>query len=217
MKKLLLLLLLIVSLFCVGALAQKAKPKATPKPVTKPVATANSADIKAIDTYVKSIEALVKRSPKPHLIFADTASQESSRSRWRKFASEKALEAQRAKSETYEIAYCWLQAGKVVETSTTLFSGSGDWAQYVYHYYRPDGTLAKVESDFRSFNGDIIIEKALYYNKAGKQIKTTTQYRDLTTRKFKKVDPKSGIPAMGKFEVYKTVKKLPFAHLLAQK
>lgn len=178
--------------------------------------TNNTADVKEVEAYVKKIEAYVKRTPKPHLIFADTASQESTRSRWKKFASEKALETQRAKNETYEIAYCWLQNGKVVETSTTLFSASGDWAQYVYHYYRPDGTLAKVESDFRSFNGDIIIEKAHFYNKAGKQIKTTTQYRDLKTRKFKKVDAKSGIPAMGKFDVYKTVKKLPFAHLLAQ-
>ena len=150
-------------------------------------------------------------------MFADTASQTSARSKWRQFASEKALDAFRAKSETYEIAYCWKQSGSIVEVSTTLFSGSGDWVNYVYHYFRPDGSLAKVESDFRTFYGDLIVEQEVYYNAGGKQLKKAVRYRDLKTRKFKKVDPKSDPVSLSKFDTYKTVKKLPFAHLLNPK
>jgi hypothetical protein len=190
------LLLLFISIFCGSVFAQADKV----------------VEIKTIDAYVKKIDAFVKKNKSPQLVFADTAYE--GKAKWRQFASEKALDKFREKTETYEIIYVWKQVGRIVETSSTLFSPSGDWAQYVYHYFRENGTLAKVESDFRSFHGDIIIEQSLYYDAKGKQLKKTTQYRDLKTKKFKKVDPKSGIPSMGKFEVFKTTKKLPFAHLL---
>jgi hypothetical protein len=197
MKKLLFLLLILLSSGSVFAQADKA------------------AEIKATDAYVKKIDAFVKKNKSPQLVFADTAFE--GKSKWKQFASEKALEKFREKTETYEIIYVWKQAGRIVETSSTLFSPSGDWAQYVYHYFRENGSLAKVESDFRSFNGDIIIEQEIYYDASGKQLKKATRYRDLKTKKFKKVDPESGIPSMGKFQVFKTVKKLPFAYLLKPK
>ena len=200
MKKTLLLLLMLA---CAGAVFAQAKKT-----------TANTAEIKTIDAYVKKVDGYVKIHKSPNLVFADTSSQTSSRAKWKKFASEKALDKFREKSETYEICYVWLQSGQIAETSTTLFSGSGDWVNYVYHYFRADGTLAKVESDFRSFYGDLIVEQEVYYNAGGKQLKKNTRYRDLKTKKFKKVDPKTDPVSLSKFDTYKTVKKLPFAHLL---
>jgi hypothetical protein len=202
MKKLLLICFVLICPVFIFAQADKA---------------AATAEVKNIDAYTKKIDAFVKRNKAPQLVFADTASQTSTRSRWRRFASEKALDTFRAKSETYEIAYCWKQTGNIVEVSTTLFSGSGDWVNYVYHYFRADGSLAKVESDFRSFYGDLIVEQEVYYGANGKQLKKNVHYRDLKTRKFKKVDPKSDPISLSKFDTYKTVKKLPFAHLLAKK
>jgi len=172
-------------------------------------------EVKTIDAYVKKIDALVKRNKGPQLVFADTS--QTARTKWRQFASEKALEKFREKTETYEIIYAWQQTGKIVETSTTLFSGSGDWVHYIYHYFREDGTLAKVETDLRSFYGDIIIEQEFYYDKNGKQLKKAVRYRDLKTKKFKKVDPKSDYLSLAKFDTYKTTRKLPFAHLLKKK
>jgi hypothetical protein len=177
--------------------------------------TDKTAEVKIIDTYVKKIDAYVKSHKSPDLVFADTAALEATKSKWKLFASEKALDDFRKKSETYEIAYCWRQSGGIAENSSTLFSPSGDWVHYVYHYFRADGSLAKVESDFRSFNGDIIIEQSLYYSSAGKQLKKTTQYRDLKTHKFKKPDSAANFASsMNKFDVYKTTKKLPFASLI---
>jgi hypothetical protein len=200
MKKI--FLLLVIPILCGAAFAQKA----------------NTTEVKTIDAYVKKVDAYVKSHKNPNLVFADTADIEEKNSKWKKFASDKALDDYRKKSETYEICYAWQQSGNLTEASGTMFSPSGDWVQYIYHYFREDGTVAKVESDFRSFNGDIIIERSLYYDKKGKQIKTTTQYRDLKTRKFKKPDSAAGFASsMNKFDVYKTTKKLPFAHLIATK
>jgi hypothetical protein len=196
-------------LFCLSLLSVCAQAQANKNPTV-------AAEIKNIDTYTKKIDAYVKLHKNPQLVFADTASQTSTRAKWKQFASEKALDQFREKSETYEIAYCWKQSGRVAQVSTTLFSGSGDWVNYIYHYFRADGSLAKVESDFRSFYGDLIVEQSIYFDTKGKQLKKTTNYRDLKTKKFKKVDPKSDPISLSKFEIYKTVKKLPFAHLLPQ-
>lgn len=221
MKKLI-LLLLVLCVAATGILAQKtaaakSSPQKTAQKATTAKAGTNTAAVKEVDAYVKKVDAFVKRSKNSQLVFADTASQNSTRSKWRQFTNEKALEKFREKTETYEIAYAWKQESKIVETSTTLFSGSGDWVNYVYHYYRPDGSLAKVESDFRSFYGDIIVEQSVYYDAKGKQLKKSVVYKDLTTKKFKKVDPKSDSVSMSQFTTYKTVKKLPFAHLLPKK
>jgi hypothetical protein len=200
MKKIFVFLL--AAVLCGSVCAQKKKDAA-------------GVDVKNIDAYVRSVDAYVKSHKSPNMVFADTADASDSKSKWKKFASEKALEDYRKKTETYEICYVWQRSGTISETSGTMFSPSGDWVEYIYHYFRADGTLAKVESDFRSFNGNIIIERSLYFDRKGKQIKTATQYRDLKTRKFKKPDSAANFASsMNKLDVYKTTKKLPFAHLL---
>jgi hypothetical protein len=66
--------------------------------------TNKNAEIKRIDNYVKSIETFTKRFKNPHLIFADTSDYNGgSRPKWRKFASEKALEKLRETTETYTV------------------------------------------------------------------------------------------------------------------
>src|SRR5215203_928122 len=146
--------------------------------------TNKNAEIKRINAYVKTVDALTKRYKNPHLIFADTSDyNEGSRPKWRKFASEKALEKFRETSETYTIAYNWLQRGKIVKSNFTLFSPSGDWANYVYHHFREDGSLARAESEMRTFNGDLIIIQDFYFDRKGKLLKKTVKYLDLQTKK----------------------------------
>jgi hypothetical protein len=175
------------------------------------------ATIKAIDTYAKGIDRHTASRKNPKVVFADTSDHTgTSKANWRKFASEKALEKHRETSETYSIAYTWAKNGELVASNFTLFSGSGDWAKYVNHYFRPDGTLAKVEVDYRTFHGDFIVEQNLYYSPSGKLIKKTTAYKDLQTGKPKKpeagyLDDNSELLAG---DIYKAVAKLPFARLI---
>ena len=183
--------------------------------------TTKKAEIKRIDAYCKTVDAFTKRYKNPQLIYADTSDyNRNSKPKWRKFASGKALEKFREKSETYTIAYNWQKNGKIVKSNFTLFSPSGDWANYVYHNFRADGTLAKVESETRTFNGDLIIIQNFYFNRQGKLLKRSVKYLDLQTQKPIK-QTKEFLETRGDFsndvEYFKKTGKLPFANLLRRK
>jgi hypothetical protein len=169
-----------------------------------------------IDAYVRSVKKITGGT-KNKIVVADTGDYEANKADWKKFASEKALEKHRETSETYSIAYNWKKDGRVVASNFTDFSPSGDWTQYTFHYFRPDGTIVKVEAELRTFNGDWIVERNYWFNKSGKQIKKTSTYRDLDTKKPKKPTPDIKDDSTGAFAVtyFKAVNKLPFAALLA--
>ncbi len=175
--------------------------------------TNKKAEIKRIEAYCKTVEASTKRSKRPHLIFADISDyNDDSKGKWRKFASEKTLEKFRERNEAYTIAYNWRKNGKIVQSNFTLFSPSGDWAQYDFHYFRANGTIAKIASELRTFIGDLIVLRDLYFNEKGTLIRQTTRYRDLRSKKPvskpKDQDFKTDVI------IYKTVRRLPFAKLL---
>ena len=175
--------------------------------------------VREIDSLVKKIDTQAKRAKAARLVFADVSDPQSdSPAKWQRFDTEKALDRHRDKTEAYTIAYVWRDRGKVVSTNFTLSSPSGDWVKYVYSYFRPDGSLARVETDYRTFNGDFIVVRRRYFDSAGKQIKSSVTFRDLATRQPKKA-PAEGVMGDDPNEVsyYMTSAKLPFAHLLTRK
>jgi hypothetical protein len=187
--------------------------------VSATVAQTKNADIRQIDALVKAIDVRIKRPKAAKLVFADVSNYEADEAaKWQQFASEKALERHREKSEAYTIAYVWLEAGKPVSTNFTLFSPSGDWVKYVYSYFRPDGSLARVETDYRTFMGDFKVVRHIYFDAAGKEISRSAKFLDLQTGKPKKM-PEGGVMGDDPDEVdyYMTVAKLPFANLIKKK
>lgn len=175
--------------------------------------TNKNAEIKRINAYVKKLEAIAEKQ-KPHLIFADTSDyNDEGTAKWRKFASAKALETFRTRNETYTIAYNWRKSGKLVQATFTRFSPSGDWAQYDSYYFRADGSLAKTASELRTFYGDLIVLRDFYFDNKGKQIRQTTRYRDLRTKK-PIAKPKDADFSGSDVKIYKTVRRLPFAKLI---
>lgn len=179
------------------------------------LAQAKSAEVKSIDAYCKTVDTIRKKRKTPELVFADTAGMEDDKEKWRSFASEKALDKFREKTETYSIAYNWRKAGKIVASNFTLSSPSGDWVKYVYHYFREDGSLARVESELRTFYGDYRVVRVRYFDKNGKELHKTEKFLDLATKQPKK--PESG-GVMGddpnEVDYYLTTGKLPFAKLV---
>jgi len=176
--------------------------------------TSKNAEIKRINAYVKTLDALVKRNKRPRLIFADTSDyNEGSPPKWQKFASEKSLEKFRDKTETYTVAYNWLRRGKIVQSNFTLFSPSGDWAQYDFYYFRENGTIAKIASELRTFYGDLIVLRDFYFDGKGRLLRQTIRYRDLNTKKPVK-KPNDGDFQTTDVTIYKTVRRLPFARLI---
>ena len=195
--------LLLASLFCFS---------------TIPAQTLEKVEVKRIDAYCKTVDSFTGKSKNPQLVFADAADYEqNSKSDWRKFASEKALEKFRKETETYSIAYSWQKNDKIVRSNFTLFSPSGDWSKYIYLYFRPDGTLAKAESELRTFYGNLIVLNDIYFDTQGKILKKTTKNLDLKTGKPKKIseDDATDNGDNIKFtEYYENTGKLPFAHLI---
>ena len=175
-----------------------------------------SAQTKIIDTYVRSIDKYIEGKGRQKIVVADVSGQDDKKAKWRRFASEKALEKYREGTETYTIAYNWKRAGRTVASNFTMFSGSGDWAQYDHHYFRPDGSAAYIKSELRTFYGDYIVIRERYFDSRGKLLRKQTRYLDLTTHKPKKPTDEmlSGGSIFSPGATYKKASKLPFARLL---
>ncbi len=182
------------------------------------VAQTKTAEIRQIDSLAKSIDARAKGRKASKLVFADVSNYEVDESaKWQNFTSEKALERHRAKTEAYTIAYVWLDGGRAASTNFTLFSPSGDWVKYVFSYFRSDGSLARVETDYRTFNGDFKVIRRFYFDLAGKEISRSARILDLQSSKPKKAP--EGVMGDDPDEAayYMTTSKLPFAHLINKK
>ncbi|MEO6656251.1 MAG: hypothetical protein ABIO36_09240 [Pyrinomonadaceae bacterium] len=174
-------------------------------------------DVKSIDAYCKTIDVLTARR-KASLIFADTSDYTDAKAKqeWQKFATEKALEKFRETTETYNIAYNWQKNGRIAAANFTSFSASGDWAMYIFHCFRDDGSLARAKLELRTFYGDYIVTQLRYFDRGGKVLRKSIKYQDLTTRKPKK-PPSDYNSNFSEADVFMKTSKLPFAHLLNKK
>lgn len=99
----------------------------------------------------------------------------------------------------------------MIAANFTNFSGSGDWAHYLNYYFRPDGSLAKIEADLDTFYGNAIVERQFYFVKNGELIRRTKRVSDLKTHKPKKLNEDF---IDEEVYLFKKVSKLPFASLL---
>jgi hypothetical protein len=177
-----------------------------------PAFAQGAGQIASTDRYVASVKKITGSAKQPKIVVADTAAYDARRPLWRKFASEKALEKFREARETYTIAFNWKSGGRLVASNFTTFSPSGDWTQYTFHFFREDGSLAKVEGELRTFYGDYIVRRTYYFSPEGRVVSSSVRYFDLVTGKPKR--PADGVSEMGSWTYYTTVGKLPFASLV---
>ena len=166
---------------------------------------AQLAEIKRVDSYVKKLAAYIEKPSVKLEIYADVST--TKKPKWKKFRSKKSLEKFRETNEVYDIGFVWRRSGKIVAANFTFTSESGDWAHYVFHSFRPNGTLAKVEADLRTFYGYMSVQRTFYYNTSGKLILKRTKYRDIETNKPKK--PGDSFYD-NEVSIYKTTHRLPF-------
>ncbi len=174
--------------------------------------TGKKAEIKRIDAYCKTLDTFVKKYKSMHLVFADVSDYNQNKPQWRKYNSEKEFEKAREKVESYNIAYVWRKNGKIVKANFTFSSPSGDWAHYIYHYFREDGTIAKVEAQLNTFYGNMTILRRFYFNRKGSPLRKTTKYLDLETQKPKKSEEQDFYD--NEVKIFKKTNRLPFISLL---
>lgn len=175
-----------------------------------------SAEIRKIDALVRTIDKVSQSSEK--IVVADTAGFDQVKADWKLFESEKALDKFRDTSETYTIAFNWRRGGKIAASNFTLFSPSGDWTKYIFHYFRPDGSLALVRSELRTFYGEFIVKEDRYFDRRGRLLKKTVKYYDLQSGKLKKPtkEMRDDNPSLYKVDYFMNADKLPFASLISQ-
>lgn len=175
-----------------------------------------SSEIERIDSLAKSIARFVE-DRKPQLVFADTSNFNSDKPKWQKFGSAAMLEKFRESKEVYDIANVWQKDGKVVCAVFTRSSPSGDWAKYLYLYFRTNGSLGKAESELRTFYGNSIVRQSFYFDQRGKQLKNTIKYFDLSSNEPKDPSASDFQELKGYIEgvnYFISTKDLPFARLL---
>lgn len=174
--------------------------------------TDKKAEIKRINAYCKTLDSYVKKNKSPHLVFADISEYNENKPRWRKYNSVKEFEQAREEVESYNIAYVWRKNSKIVMTNFTFSSPSGDWVHYVYHYFRTDGTLAKIEARLNTFYGDMTVLRDFYFDRKGILLQKTAKYLDLETQKPKKSEEQDFYD--NEVQIFKKTNKLPFISLL---
>jgi hypothetical protein len=135
---------------------------------------------------------------------------------WREFAS--AADRLRARGDNlYEIADVWThrQYGSLVRMSFS--SPPGDWSANAGYCFGSDGALTLIESELRTFHGNMIVNRSWSFDSTGAATAGPTSYRDLRT----------GLPTHAKgleglgfqdFEIpfFKSTDKLPFWDLLSK-
>jgi hypothetical protein len=176
----------------------------------------SSAEIRRIDFLARSTDRDEKKANK--VIVADVADFDSNKAEWKLFDSEQKLEKFRDQAEAYTIAFNWKRNGQVIASNFTLFSPSGDWSKFLFHYFRADGSLALVRSELRTFYGDYIVKETRYFDSRGRLIKRSIKYFDLTSGKPKKPtrEMREDNPSFYKVDYFMNARKLPFAELISE-
>ena len=82
-------------------------------------------------------------------------------------------------STACSVAEIYFDVDRIFLASFAIFAPSGDWVEYTDNYYRADGSLVYVLSDFRTFHGDVKIESDIYYGSTGEVLDSIITYYDL--------------------------------------
>lgn len=184
-----------------------------PKPAASP------SEVSIVTAYCRELATYVKRNPTQTRFFGDVAAYDQSgvtlsapsTAKWREFKSQEAREATTTPDNLYDTANVWLRGGKIVIAQFEYGSPSGDWAQFVGYCFREDGSLAKLENSFRTFNSDVRIEKERIYDAKGKRLRSSLRCFDLQSGRRKRCE---GNYSNYDADVFRTVKQLPFYGLI---
>src|SRR5678815_1460729 len=144
-------------------------------------ASQTTSDVKSIDKYCSRVVKMARHSPETSRCFADVADPRAEGiADWREFSSQEALNG----SETYDQAQVWFRGAALILARTYSSSPSGDWALYTDYYFREGGTVARVDSELRTFYGNVVVRRHTYYDDSGKNLTEMVEYRDLHTGKI---------------------------------
>jgi hypothetical protein len=137
-------------------------------------------------TYCSRVEAYARQHRADASLFsAMPQNQDPTRDHWRRVASASLL--QDAARNANSTAMISVRDGHVVYADFTLQNQFGDSTQTTQYCFRPDGTLAQLHSELRSFHGGLRVVREIEFDSDGKQVSKTMQSFDLDTNRPAKV------------------------------
>ncbi len=185
----------------------------------------SSDDILKIEQDCKSIDQAIEKKNLSSKAFADVGSEETVK--WKEFKTAK-KRYDEGWGGNSDIADAYFKGTTLVCISASYANESGDWKSFLNYYYRLDGSVEKIHSDYREFRGSseqlsdsaeyIQLLQTRYYDVKGNCIKKLgPDCLDLKTHeKLKGARNLDGPEKDRKTPFYTNVVKFPFHRLLAK-
>src|SRR5262245_20712181 len=168
-----------------------------------------SPELASIASYAATVDRFIKVNRKR--VFGDLSSAATDGpSRWKEFTSEAARERAQTGDNLNQIAFVWTRQGEVIGANFTFTGPSSDWAHLVMHYFREDGSLARIKAQLNTFYGELSVIRERCYSADGKLLRSTKKFLDLQTKKPKKPDQEFFDK---EFPIFANVSALPFHNL----
>lgn len=182
----------------------------------------SSNEVAAIEAYTKGLEGFKKRNSNRGRIFGNIVSpnQETypvtmdAPRYWQEFSTRKARESAPKGYDLYDGAEVWTKDGKIVivQLEPNRFFGGGE--RVITYYFRGDGTLAKIRSQFYDLGIDGDVIKEIFFDTNGATLLARSQCLNVSERGKRRKVNCSRISSDYDAAVYKRVEELPFYSLL---
>jgi hypothetical protein len=173
------------------------------------------AEVESIEAYVRGVDLLVDSAVEqggPFRVFAQFASPRGKTSGWREFADEGAVE-EVVKTEqpgTVVLARVFMRAGSVAAVYSS--AAAEDGVVWTDHYFRADGTLAKLDTRWRTLGGELQMVRERYFDAGGQLLWSWVEYVDLAAgTPVTKLRPGLAEP---KPDIYFRADRLPYHSLV---
>lgn len=88
-----------------------------------------------------------------------------------------------ADTDVFDEMQVWRVGGRIRAANLLETTPSGDWSKLSKYCFRPDGSLAFIFSELRTFYGNVRVEDRLYFDLTGRQIRTLRKAFDMNSEK----------------------------------
>jgi len=152
------------------------------------VAQSTNKTVAQLDQECAAEKTFTQKHPRAALLFSAIPQNENpARDHWQRVTSRNDFDS--AAKNGNSTASVWIRNGAVAFVDAIFQNQFGDSKQSVEYCFRPDGTLAQLHSDLKSFHGGLRVVREIVFDDAGKPIVKTTQSFDLESGKPKKIPP----------------------------
>jgi len=196
----------------IAVLALAVAPAPAARAQTPPASGPNAVEarVSEIETFVAEADQFAKQRRGAYRLLGDIRRDCANGSGWREFKTADEFKTIAAGSTCYETGRVLLRGSDVLTVHETL--ATGEWVLFSLLYFRPDGSLARLESSLDTSHGQMTVLRRQYFLPDGRLLKAVVAYRDRLSQQ-PLVKPNPGFEDV-LTPVYQRAADLPYAALL---